>query len=82
MGDRRIGVAVDFSPCSVKALKWAIDNIVRDALIPLVELADEATMHKYGVKPDPESLDILNTVSKEKKVCVDNTNSKFQQQID
>lgn len=28
--NRRVGVAVDFSACSKKALKWALDNVVRD----------------------------------------------------
>lgn len=27
--DRRVGVAVDFSPCSRKALNWAVENVVR-----------------------------------------------------
>lgn len=29
-GDRRVAVAVDFSPCSRKAIKWAVDNVVRE----------------------------------------------------
>uniref|UniRef100_A0A7N0T6T4 UspA domain-containing protein n=1 Tax=Kalanchoe fedtschenkoi TaxID=63787 RepID=A0A7N0T6T4_KALFE len=29
-GERRVGVAVDFSACSQKALKWAVDNVVRE----------------------------------------------------
>ncbi|XP_039000218.1 universal stress protein PHOS32 isoform X2 [Hibiscus syriacus] len=28
--ERRVGVAVDFSDCSRKALKWAVDNIIRE----------------------------------------------------
>lgn len=27
---RRMGVAVDFSPCSIKALKWTVDNILKE----------------------------------------------------
>ncbi|XP_010548996.1 PREDICTED: universal stress protein PHOS34 [Tarenaya hassleriana] len=29
-GGRRVGVAVDFSECSRKALSWAVENVVRD----------------------------------------------------
>ncbi|XP_043724391.1 universal stress protein PHOS32-like [Telopea speciosissima] len=29
-GERRVGVAIDFSPCSKQALRWAVENIVRD----------------------------------------------------
>ncbi|PON93201.1 Universal stress protein [Trema orientale] len=98
MGDRRIGVAVDFSACSRKALKWTVDNVVRDGdhlilinvrpegyyeegemqlweatgspLIPISEFSDVHTMKKYGVTPDPETLDIANTIAKQKDVVV------------
>ncbi|GMY27908.1 universal stress protein PHOS32-like [Fagus crenata] len=96
--DRRVGVAVDFSACSKKALKWAVDNVVRDGdhlilvivrpegnyedgerklwatsgspLIPVSEFSDPNIMKKYGVKPDPETLDIVNTAASQKQVVV------------
>ncbi|XP_058212648.1 universal stress protein PHOS32-like [Rhododendron vialii] len=97
-GERRVGVAVDFSPCSREALKWAVDNVVRQGdylvlvtaqpegnyeqgemqlwgttgspLIPLTELSDPNIMKKYGVHPDPESLDIVNTAARQKEIVV------------
>ncbi|KAK9136684.1 hypothetical protein Sjap_007278 [Stephania japonica] len=96
--ERRVGVAVDFSPCSHKALKWAVENIVRDGdhlvlvtvrpegnyeegeaqlwattgspFVPLSEFCDPVVMKKYGVKPNPETLDILTTVARQKEVVV------------
>lgn len=38
------------------------------ALIPLTELSDPNIMKKYGVHPDPESLDIVNTAARQKEV--------------
>ncbi|KAI6698950.1 hypothetical protein NL676_019069 [Syzygium grande] len=97
-GDRRVGVAVDFSACSKKAVKWAVDNVVRDGdhlilitvrpegnyeegemqlweatgspLIPLNEFSDPIIMKKYGVKPDPETIDIVSTIARQKEVAV------------
>ncbi|CAI0467001.1 unnamed protein product [Linum tenue] len=50
MGDsgRRIGVAVDFSPCSVKALRWAIDNLARDGDHLIVVHTRPAEYHESG----------------------------------
>lgn len=99
MGDcRRVGVAVDFSPCSREALKWAVDNLARNGdhlilvtirpeghyetgemqlwettgspLIPLSEFSEPHTMKKYGVNPDPETLDIVSTASRQKEIIV------------
>ncbi|KAG8370518.1 hypothetical protein BUALT_Bualt14G0125200 [Buddleja alternifolia] len=99
MGDcRRVGVAVDFSACSRKALKWAVDNLARKGdhlvlvtvqpegyyesgemqlwettgspLIPLCDITDPHTMKKYGINPDPESLDIISTAARQKEITV------------
>ncbi|MCD7456651.1 hypothetical protein HAX54_032559 [Datura stramonium] len=96
--DRFVGVAVDFSACSKKALKWAIDNIVRKGdhlilvtvrpeghyeegemqlweatgspLIPLSELCDAHTMKKYGVNPDPETLQMITLAARQLEIIV------------
>ncbi|KAL2459318.1 Adenine nucleotide alpha hydrolase-like superfamily protein [Forsythia ovata] len=99
MGDsRRVGVAVDFSPCSRKALEWAVNNIVRKGdhlilvtvrpeghyeegemqlwqttgspLVPLSDFSEPHLMKKYGVNPDPETLDIVATASRQKEITV------------
>ncbi|KAL8484701.1 hypothetical protein ACS0TY_027119 [Phlomoides rotata] len=78
---RRVGVAVDFSPCSRKAVKWAIDMLtrkgdhlilitVRPALIPLSDFSNSIIMKKYEVSPDPETLDIVSTASRQKEIIV------------
>jgi nucleotide-binding universal stress UspA family protein len=98
--ERRVGVAVDFSACSIKALKWTVDNVIRDddhlilitvlpngtyeagesqfwattggsPYIPLSEfLEPDLIAKKYGIKPDAETLDIVSTLGRQKKVEV------------
>ncbi|XP_078445321.1 adenine nucleotide alpha hydrolases-like superfamily protein [Wolffia australiana] len=98
LADRRVGVAVDFSACSKEALRWTVNNVVRDGdhlilvnvlkegqyeggetqlweasgspLIPLSELPDPSIQRKYGIKPDPETLDIVNDLAKQKEVVI------------
>ncbi|KAJ3687452.1 hypothetical protein LUZ61_016616 [Rhynchospora tenuis] len=38
--------------------------------IPLVELSEPVTFKKYGLKPDPETIDMLNTIARQKQVVV------------
>jgi len=40
------------------------------ALIPLTELSDPGIEKKYGVKPDAETLDIVNTIARQKEVSI------------
>ncbi|KAL2921155.1 Universal stress protein A-like protein [Bienertia sinuspersici] len=95
-GGRRIGVAMDFSECSKKALKWALDDLARSGdyiilidvrpqrsyesgemqlwestgspLIPYGDFSNPATMKKYGVEPDAETLDMVKNVAHDKEV--------------
>ncbi|ONI28038.1 hypothetical protein PRUPE_1G118700 [Prunus persica] len=59
MGERRIGVAVDFSAGSRAALKWAVDNVARqgDFLILVVvrpeENYEQGEMQLWGVTGSP-----------------------------
>ncbi|XP_061344792.1 universal stress protein PHOS34 [Gastrolobium bilobum] len=96
--NRRLGVAMDFSPCSIKALKWTVDNVVKEEdhlilviirpseyyehgemqlweatgspLIPLADFSEPALMKKYGLKPEPEVIDIALTAVKQKNILV------------
>ncbi|XP_074340988.1 universal stress protein PHOS32-like isoform X2 [Apium graveolens] len=96
--ERRVGVAIDFSECSNKALRWAVDNVGRKGdhlilvyiqpevyyeegemqlwettgspLIPAKDLSDPDLMKKYGVKPDDETLNIVNTAASQKEFVV------------
>ncbi|XP_020205360.1 universal stress protein PHOS34 [Cajanus cajan] len=98
-GARRLGVAVDFSPYSIEALQWTVDNVVKEGdhlilvtvrpegwnyedgeiqlwkdqgspLIPLAEFSDPAVMKRYGVKPDPQTIDIVSEAAKQKDIVV------------
>lgn len=40
------------------------------ALIPLSEIRDAHVMKKYGIKPDPETVDIISLAAAQKEVVV------------
>ncbi|XP_058727992.1 universal stress protein PHOS34 [Vicia villosa] len=57
-GSRRLGVAMDFSPCSIKALQWMVDNIVRegDTIILIIinpEEYEHGEMQLWAVTGSP-----------------------------
>ncbi|KAJ6871747.1 universal stress protein PHOS32 [Populus alba x Populus x berolinensis] len=75
-GDRNLGVAMDFSPSSKNALKWAIDNLVDDGdtlyLINVNSNSLDESRNKLWAESGShiEVLDMLDTISRQKKVRV------------
>jgi len=45
-------------------------GVTGSPLIPLVEFSDAHIMHKYEVKPDPETVDIITTAASQKEITV------------
>ncbi|XP_022741848.1 universal stress protein PHOS34-like [Durio zibethinus] len=45
-------------------------EVTGSPFIPLSEFSDPVVMKKYGVKPDPETLDIVSTAARQKEVEV------------
>ncbi|XP_039129797.1 universal stress protein PHOS32-like isoform X4 [Dioscorea cayenensis subsp. rotundata] len=69
-GDRKIGVALDFSKSSNAALAWAINNLLDKALIPLSEMRQPEVMKQYDLETDTEVLDLLDTAASQKEATV------------
>jgi len=47
-GTRRLGVAVDFSSCSIKALQWTVDNVVKEGDQLVLIVVRHAVSYEHG----------------------------------
>ncbi|XP_047179259.1 universal stress protein PHOS34-like [Vigna umbellata] len=45
---RRVGVAVDFSSCSIKALQWTVDNVVKEGDHLVLIVVRHASNYEHG----------------------------------
>ncbi|KAG4381411.1 hypothetical protein AAZX31_15G134900 [Glycine max] len=56
-GARRLGVAVDFSACSIKALNWTVDNVVREGDNLILIIVRNAHGYEHALIPLAEFSD-------------------------
>ncbi|KAK7332695.1 hypothetical protein VNO80_29450 [Phaseolus coccineus] len=47
-GARRLGVAVDFSSCSIKALQWTVDNMVKEGDHLIIIVVRQPANYEHG----------------------------------
>ncbi|OIW13749.1 hypothetical protein TanjilG_17928 [Lupinus angustifolius] len=45
---RKLGVAMDFSPCSIKALKWTVDNVVKEGDLLILVIIRPSQHYEHG----------------------------------
>jgi len=45
---RRLGVAVDFSSCSIKALQWTVDNVVKEGDHLILIVVRQPAHYEHG----------------------------------
>lgn len=77
-GSRRLGVAMDFSPCSIKALQWVVDNIARegDTIILIIinpEEYEHGEMQLWAVTGSRKKLLNLNCITNKFKITISNS---------
>ncbi|KAK7246268.1 hypothetical protein RIF29_41130 [Crotalaria pallida] len=45
---RKLGVALDFSPCSMRALKWTVDNVLKEGDVLILVVIRPTEYYEHG----------------------------------